>query len=80
MPSHDEIVRVVGPISDEQAAAIAAAAPSAAELEEAVAWVAGETDVMAGLRRPLSGVVAQIYEILTANEALEDDRDLEVKS
>ena len=45
------------------------------ELEEAAAWASGESDVMGDLERPLSGVVARLYDILMAGEEFPEDRD-----
>lgn len=73
--THDEIAHVLGEVSDEKATAIAATGADMPELEEAAAWAAGESDVIGKLHRPLSGVVAQIYDILTADEDLEDERE-----
>ncbi len=56
-------------------AAIEASAATREQLEEAVAWVSGESDVMGHERLPLSGVVEQLYEILTADEEYGDERD-----
>jgi hypothetical protein len=47
---------------------------SGTELEEAAAWMSGESDVMGELERPLAGVVAQVCEILSADEELPEDR------
>jgi len=70
--THEEVIRIAGPLDDENVALILAAQPTAEELEEAVAWAKGETDAMYAVERPLTGTVARIYEILTADEAFED--------
>jgi hypothetical protein len=69
---YEEVARITGPIDAEKIAQILAARPTAEELEEAVAWAAGESDVMGELERPLTGTVARLYDILTAEEGLED--------
>ncbi|MDP6707871.1 MAG: hypothetical protein QF893_16115 [Alphaproteobacteria bacterium] len=66
--THDEITRVLGPIDDAKASAILAVGASLQDLEEAAQWVAGESDVMGELERPLTGVAAEVYDILTADE------------
>ena len=76
---HDEIARILGslhdPGDDSKVAAIEATGATSDELEEAVAWAQGESDVMGEARRPLTGVVARLYDILTADQFDEDDRD-----
>jgi len=69
---YEDVARITGPIDAEKIAQILAARPTAVELEEAVAWAAGESDVMGELERPLTGTVARLYDILTVEEGLED--------
>jgi hypothetical protein len=70
-----EIMELLGDIEPAKAEAILATRATVAEIEEAQAWAAGESDVMGGdLERPLSGAVAAVYEILSTEEPL-DDRD-----
>jgi hypothetical protein len=67
-----EITAILGDLEPAKAEAILA---TGAEIEEAQAWAAGESDVMGGdLARPLSGPVAAVFEILSTEEPL-DDRD-----
>ena len=73
-PTHDEIRRLLGPIDDAKLAAIEATGATMAQLEQVVAWACGESDVMAAERLPLSGVVAQVYEILTVDEPDDEER------
>lgn len=70
-----DAVEILGPLPDARIAAILATGATVRQLEEAAAWAAGESDVMGQMRRPVSGPVAAVYEILTANEAFADDRD-----
>lgn len=69
-----EIAALVGDVDDATMAAILAIEPSRAELDEALAWAAGEDDVMGEMERPLVGKAAQIYDLLTAEEEEEDER------
>ena len=73
--THEAILRIAGDISDAKAAAVEAAGATVEELEEAIAWAAGESDVMGDLRLPLAGKVAVLYDILTADEDYGNDRD-----
>jgi len=73
--ARSEILRIAGNIEDAKVAAIERSGATAGELEEAVAWASGLSGVMSKERRPLSGVVARIYEVLTADEDFGDDHD-----
>jgi hypothetical protein len=69
-----EIMELVGDIDAARAEAILATGATLAEIEEAQAWAAGESDVLADVQRQPSGVVAAVLEILSPEEPL-DDRD-----
>ena len=70
-----EIRDILGELEAAKAEAILATGATVAEIEEARAWAAGESDVMGGdLARPLNGTVAAVFEILSTEEPL-DDRD-----
>jgi hypothetical protein len=66
---------VAGDLDDAKIAAIVATGANAEQLEEAMAWPSGESDVMGDLERPLAGVVAQLYDILMTGEEFPEDRD-----
>lgn len=70
-----DAVEILGPMPDARIAAILATGATVEQLEEAAAWATGESDVMGDMRRPVSGPVAEVYEILTADEAFAEDRD-----
>ena len=76
--SHDEIARILGalhdPAADVKVAEIQATGATRDELEQAVAWALGESDVMGEGRIPLSGVVARLHEILTVDQ-FDDERN-----
>lgn len=70
----EDVRRLCRDISDTRVAAIVGTGASLTQLEEAVAWTEGEGDVMGEERRPLGGVVAEIYEILKeADSAWEEE-------
>lgn len=71
--THELIVGITGETSDAKVAAILATRASVEDLEEAVAWASGESDVMGEERLPLSGLASAVYDILTADEAYQDD-------
>jgi hypothetical protein len=47
--------------------------PTVEELEVALAWAAGESDVMGKERHPLSGKTAELYDILMADEEWDEE-------
>ena len=71
-----EIRHMVGDVEAAKLEAILATGATPGEIEQAMAWVAGESDVMGGeLERPLSGPVAAVYEILASELPPLDERD-----
>jgi len=73
--SRDEIVGVCGDLLDWKVKAIIETGAGLPELEAARAWAEGADEVLGEEREPLTGVTAQVYDILTADEELEDDLD-----
>lgn len=72
--THEQIVELVGDIPDAKAIAIIETQGTFQDLEEAVAWASGESDVMGEAERPLAGAVTKIYEILTADLERSEER------
>ena len=71
-----EIRDMVGDVEAAKLEAILATRATPGQIEEAMAWAAGESDVMGGeLERPLSGPVAAVYEILVSELPPVEDRD-----
>jgi hypothetical protein len=66
--SRDDLTRVVGEIEDAKVIDILALKPTMADVEEAAIWAIGDGDVLAKAGRPLIGISAEIFEILTADE------------
>ena len=73
--SRREILETAGNVEDAKVAAIEASAATREQLEEAAAWASGLSGVMSKERHSLSGVVAEIYEILTADEDYREERE-----
>ncbi len=73
--THDAVVDVAGDLGDAMIARILAVGATVEDLEEAVAWAAGESDVMGEERLPLAGNAARLYDFLTADEDYADERD-----
>jgi hypothetical protein len=74
-PSLREIRALVGDIEAAKLEAILATGATPAEIEQALSWTAGATDVMGDLQRPLRGPVAAVYEILASELPPADERD-----
>lgn len=72
--SVEEVRHVAGPLNDEAVAAILRVGPSLVELESAARYALGEGDLADRAGHPLAGRVAQIYEILSADDADEEER------
>ncbi len=71
-----EIRQMVGDVEAAKLEAILATGATPGQIEEAMAWASGESDVMGGeLERPLSGPVAAVYEILASELPPLDERD-----
>jgi len=66
--THDMVITVAGQLSDAKVAGIIATGATMEELEEAVAFAAGEDDVLGEARVPAAGRVAEVYDILTVEE------------
>jgi hypothetical protein len=71
-----EIRQMVGDVEAAKLEAILATGATPGQIEEAMAWAAGESDVMGGdLARPLAGPVAAVYEILAGELPPLEERD-----
>ena len=68
---HD-LLRVIGDIDERKVIDILVLNPTVAEVEQAALWAAGDGDILAKGRHPLSGTAAQVLEILTADEDEEE--------
>ena len=64
----EDVVHMCGDIPDWKVATILKSGANAAELELALAWTYGESDIAGEARLPLTGLAAQVYEILVGDE------------
>ena len=71
--TRDDIRRLCGDVTDGRAARMIATGATLDDLEVAVAWSAGESDVMGEERKPLTGRAAELYELLP--EQFDEDAD-----
>jgi hypothetical protein len=63
----DDIRRVLGTLDEAKLLDIVALRPTILDVEEASAWLAGDTDIF-GAGQPLKPVAGEIVAILTADE------------
>jgi len=66
--TREEIIDIVGRINDFRIAEIIATGATAAEVMEAFTWMTADEHLAGDLGKPLSGTVAQVYDILRADE------------
>lgn len=62
-PTHKDIIALFGKMTDQSIVEILETGANLEQLEEAAAWLAGETDVMEGAQLPLQGPAARAYDI-----------------
>ncbi len=74
--THEDVVRLLGDVSDETVAAILATDATYADLEMAYACVMGD-DRQEGQLGPLAGTTARIYDILQEDPAFAPLNDRE---
>ena len=67
--SAEEVRKIVGRISDDRLTAILATGATAAQVTEAFTWLTSDEYVAARGQPPLTGVVAEVYEILKTEAA-----------
>ncbi len=72
----EQIIHIVGRLDDDRIAEIIDTGATEAALMEAFSWMASDGVTSgAGDRHSLSGRVALVFEILTADEALEEEQE-----
>jgi hypothetical protein len=67
-----DLARILGDLDDAQIAEILTLQPTLVEVEQAALWVEGEGEVLSASGHTLSGVVAEIVDIVTADEEDEE--------
>lgn len=72
--SAEEVRHLAGPLNDDAVAAILRVGPSVEELEAATRYALGEGDKVDRAGHPLAGRVAQLYEIISAEDADDEER------
>ncbi len=72
--THDVIHEAVGDIGDAAIAAIMETGATLEQFDEAAALAGGESDVISATRIHPDPVVQAVYELLTANQAYDEDR------
>jgi len=72
MATRIDLLRLVGDVDERKIIDILALHPTIAEIEEASLFAAGNGDILARGGHPLSGIAAEVLEILTAGEEEEE--------
>ena len=70
--SADDVRRIAGPVDDVTVAEILEMGVSFGELEAAAAYAQGEGDLVDRAGLPLTGKVADLYEILSAEHEIDE--------
>jgi hypothetical protein len=68
-----DVRHVFGPVTDDTISAILKTEPSMEELEVAASYLRGEGSEVDRSGHPMSGKVAQVYDILSADALFADD-------
>lgn len=76
MPTRDDVIHLLGDVSDHKVVEILETGATLEQMEEAAAWLAGESDVMGEERLPLTGAAAKVYDIIVRDELPERERDV----
>ena len=71
--NQNDIKRMFGPIDDHRVLEILDLHPTSTDLEVASAYLSDMTDVMGEERQPLTGAAADVFEIVTRDEPLDED-------
>ncbi len=71
----EQIIHIVGRLDDDRIAEIIDTGATEAALMEAFSWMASDGVTSGGDRHVHCGRVALVFEILTADEALEEDQE-----
>jgi len=73
--THDVVAEIAGELDDVRIAEIIATGATLEELEQAIAWASGSNRPARDLDRPLSGRIAQLYDILTTDLGFEEEAE-----
>ena len=72
--THDDIARLAPDLGELKVARILETGATLGDLEEACTLVTGDGEAIGGRHVDLTGAVKEIYDILTIDEAFEEDR------
>lgn len=72
--SREELVKLCGDVPDWMITALLETGATAREVEIALLWAQGESDIAGEARVPLTGAAAAVYDILTADQDEEERR------
>jgi hypothetical protein len=69
----EDVRHVAGPVTDDTVSAILKTEPSMEELEVAASYLRGEGSAVDRVGHPMTGKVAQLYDILSTDALYADD-------
>ena len=75
VPTHADVVHLVGDVDDTAVAAILATKASNMDIEEAVKWATGDAEQLGKSGRELTAAAESVYDILVADPAYAPDTD-----
>lgn len=75
LPTHDDVVHLVGNVEETTVLALLATGATYAEIEEAVEWANGDAEVPRTTDRKLTGPAREAYRILLSDPAFSSDED-----
>ncbi|MFN3656589.1 MAG: hypothetical protein ACK4UO_04960 [Pseudolabrys sp.] len=70
--TREDIRSILGPVDTDKLLAILDLQPTVADLETALLWMSGDTDIF-GAEPPIKGAASEIVTILTAEESEEEE-------
>ena len=73
LASAEDIRAILGALNESDLLEIGHLQPTIRDLEEAATWLSGDRDIF-GAGKPLSGVVAEIVDVLTSDDEDEAQR------
>lgn len=72
-PTLSEVTQLIGGTNAARHAAVFATGATFAEINRALAYARGDDEILGETSHPLEGRAAAVYEILTADEALDEE-------
>jgi hypothetical protein len=72
LATRDELRRILGELDDETITEIMMLGASVGEVEEAAVWASGQGDVLGKSGHPLTGVAAEVFDLIPSDDPEQD--------